>query len=305
MDQKGIASDQKDAFGKTPFAYACWKCNDPIAELLLDRGGVDINSTDTDNGTPLHHLLCHPDEGIVRRRDPYEYLPGPTMERLLRRDDLNLFTVDPWNKTEILRILERGMKSTVQQLMRQRRFCADTTDAQGRNLLHFAAAAGDLGLVRQLLSGGGFHADSKDHYGQTPLAHAVKPSHMEVARFFLGRADVDADSRDFHGRTPLARAYGPEMARMILERNDVDPNSRDETGATPLLRAINADNLMLVKYLAGRADVDLEAVTLLGLGPGIRLVQFAELSGYNTIADFLRQRISVRARGKTLERLNL
>lgn len=83
------------------------------------------------------------------------------------------------------------------------------TDRDQNELLHFAAADGDLDKVRELVAGGCDVKTFDDSLSFTPLHHAVKGGHLPVARYLLeSGADVNAREEHKCGNTPLGEVAG-------------------------------------------------------------------------------------------------
>ena len=96
------------------------------------------------------------------------------------------------------------------------------------DVLHFAAAHGDLEKCRELLSHG-HNVNDVDELGYTPLHYAAMKEQIEAAKLLLAAgANVNARDERTIGHTPLgeiADNCSLAMARLLVEAG-ADPSIR-------------------------------------------------------------------------------
>jgi 26S proteasome non-ATPase regulatory subunit 10 len=112
-------------------------------------------------------------------------------------------------------------------------------DADGRSLLHSAAAGGSLPLLELLVAAGAAGAvGAADDEGWTPLHSAISAGHEAAAALLLSLG-APADARTAQRRTPLhyaaSRGRAPLVAALLAA--GADAGARDTGGAAPAHRA--------------------------------------------------------------------
>lgn len=136
---------------------------------------------------------------------------------------------------EIRGIIQSGDLPRLQMLLAKDTELLKTRDAQGRTLLHLAAAMGHLKMAHWLI-GHGAEVDARTVQMSTPLMHASLSGKTEMVRLLIDHG-ADREARDSYGRTALilvARDQGDaEMARILLAAG-VDINAADRWNDTAL-----------------------------------------------------------------------
>jgi ankyrin repeat protein len=89
-----------------------------------------------------------------------------------------------------------------------------------KELLHFAAANGNLRKVKELVETG-YDINAFDDLSFTPLHYAVKSGHIEVVKYLLSvGADVNAHEEKKIGETPLGEVAANcsyEIAELLVK----------------------------------------------------------------------------------------
>ena len=218
---------------------------------------------------------------------------GAMVELLLKREDVDVSSIDKDGKTLLLRIAERGSEEMMKLLLKQEDVDVNSKDKDGRTPLSWAAERGNEEMVKLLLKQEDVDVNSKDKDGRTPLSWAAERGdeggrtwfpwaaergNVEVVELLLKREDVDVNSKDKDGRTPLSWAAergdkdgrtpfswtaergNVEVVELLLKREDVDVNSEDKDGKTPLSWARGNEVMrLLVKAERRRRELEVEA----------------------------------------------
>jgi ankyrin repeat protein len=129
----------------------------------------------------------------------------------------------------------------------------------GQQLLHYAAALGDVRTFKYLLSFSGIEADCPDMLGRAPVFYAASNGHTNILRLLLDKDNVDVNRMDDKGNTPLCiAAYKSQLKAIeyLLEKgadaNHVNPKS----GVTPFAQAILQHDIDAVRLLGSQKEVD-------------------------------------------------
>jgi ankyrin repeat protein len=136
---------------------------------------------------------------------------------------------------EIKKTILSGDLSRLQALQAKDPALVKARDAQGRTLLHLAAAMGHLKMARWLIERGA-EVDARTLQMSTPLMHASLSGKTEMVQLLIA-GGADREARDSFGRTALilvARDRGDaEMARILLDAG-ADINAADRWNDTAL-----------------------------------------------------------------------
>ncbi|MCX6558837.1 MAG: ankyrin repeat domain-containing protein [Candidatus Aminicenantes bacterium] len=136
---------------------------------------------------------------------------------------------------EIKNTVLAGDLPRLQMLLAKDPALVKARDAQGRTLMHLAAAAGDLKMVRWLI-GHGAEIDARTAQMSTPLMHAALSGKADIVRLLIAKG-ADVGARDSYQRTAfilVARDRGDaDMARILLDAG-ADINAADRWNDTAL-----------------------------------------------------------------------
>ncbi|KAK0657865.1 ankyrin repeat-containing domain protein [Cercophora newfieldiana] len=113
-------------------------------------------------------------------------------------------------------------------------------DNNGRNLISWAAEAGNSQEMRKLCSLGVLGFNLPDTTGRTPLSWAAGSRNEATFKLLSARSDVDLSSRDERGQTILhwaADGGNPNIVGHVLAATKVDLESPDKDNQTPIFKA--------------------------------------------------------------------
>ena len=142
---------------------------------------------------------------------------------------------------------------------------AASKDLDGRNAVHWAAAAGHLHVLEHLRDEGGLAPEAfaaavrnADDAGWTALHSAVSAGHTSAVQFLLEHG-ADPAAKTKHGRTALHYLKGNAAAAALLTAalQPDDLNQQDETGNRALHRAAARGEVEVCRcLLASGARID-------------------------------------------------
>jgi len=251
LDMKEWSVNATDCTGSTALIWAATRGHDGVVKMLLERGDVKPDQTDTYYGRPpLLWAAAKGHEGVVRM--------------LLEREDVDPDQTDTKQGRAPLSLAAgNGHEGIVKMLLERGGSNLDQGDAKyGRTPLGWAAAEGREGIVKMLLERGNVNPNQRvNFWGQTLLSWAAEEGYEWVVKMLLEREDVNLDQADTqYGRTALSWAAwrGHEgTVRLLLEREDVNPDQADtQYGRTALSWAAWRGHEGTVRLLLEREDVN-------------------------------------------------
>uniref|UniRef100_A0A158PNG3 ANK_REP_REGION domain-containing protein n=1 Tax=Anisakis simplex TaxID=6269 RepID=A0A158PNG3_ANISI len=245
-----------DGNGDTLLHLACRKSEDEIVQLIVDRGGFDVNQTNAMGWTALHEVACNGDEKALK-----------IMIKL--QADANIH--DQEDRTPLHVAAERGHTQVAEMLIDKFGGSIGARTRDGSTLLHIAAlyghadtalaflkrgvplympnkrgavglhsaaAAGFTDVVRMLiLRGTNVDIRTRDNY--TALHVAVQSGRASVVETLLGfGADVHLEGgrlgeTALHIAASLTTEDATQCAIMLL-KSGAQPNVTTKDGETPL-----------------------------------------------------------------------
>ena len=142
----------------------------------------------------------------------------------------------------------------------------------GRNTLHLAAIAGQLGVLTYFTEERGLNPSIQDQHGWTPLHYAARYNHLMLAQYLVTKQQVDPLCQTKGGSTPLHKAcqgghydlvqyLAKEMIKYLPIKEVLC--IQDQAGWTPLHYAAMFNHFKIVQYLysfkaTGNIDVQNE-----------------------------------------------
>ena len=197
--------------------------------LYLLEMGADVNATDAEACTALHHVSWSGNTAVL------DLLVEQNANVNMRnKDGLNaLHLAAPWGHTSVVDLLlEHGVD--VDPKIEKRHSPEFDEIPFDQTPLHLAAWNGHVGVVKALLKAGA-SVDARDDRKCTPLQLAAWRGRVEVAEVLL-KAGASIDAGDYKGFTSLHRAAPSgyaEVAEALLKAG-ASVNPRTTWGDTPL-----------------------------------------------------------------------
>ena len=232
-----------DHNGRSALHYAAEAGADELVKLLL-RYGADVQLKDDFGFLPLH--LSYPQ------------FPQTAL-KLSSRGSL-LFFPEPSGLSLVQHALKSGAETFASLVGED---YANTSDPEGRSMLHYAAAHGDPESVEYLLSAHA-HVNAADQKGLIPLdealAHTLSTTHADTAVLLISRGSAGPSDTEFLYAYQALKSdhldqrfhQGASSLHLAAEKNHlallkhflasgVSPDLRDDQQKTPLHRAAKHD----------------------------------------------------------------
>jgi len=233
---KGAEIDEKDNNGRIPLHLAARDGQLDVVEMLITKG-ADINAKNNGGQTPLHLAARNGQKEIVELL----ITKGVDINATNYRGITPLFLARSRGHTEIVELLKKH--GTIEDSS------AGENGAEPANLLHEAAAAGDIEQVKSLISQGA-NLDARDNQGSKPLHHAAVNGHKKVAELLIENG-ADVNTKHNFGGTALHLAAGrghKDVVELLIAKG-ADINATNNRGITSLVLAQRRGHTEIVELL--------------------------------------------------------
>ncbi|KAJ5882738.1 uncharacterized protein N7473_011172 [Penicillium subrubescens] len=207
------------SWGLTPLCWAAHKGDVPMAVLLLQNGGENINarSSDSRRWTPLSFAAAKGSEDMVRL--------------LLADERVDVETKDSAGLSPSFVAAFKGHLAVVKLLLETGQVNANSEGPHSRTLFSWAAGKGDAVVVAMLLATGSVEVNPRDRqFGRTALAWASLYRQETVVPLLVGTKQIDLNARDCTDRTLLHLAAWKGHAavvELLLQSSRVDVQPKD------------------------------------------------------------------------------
>ncbi|CAH1802310.1 unnamed protein product [Owenia fusiformis] len=228
--ENGANPNIKDERGYTMLSHAVIRNNTYAMKLILEKMELDIDITDEEGKSALHHAVLN-DES---EKGVNETLKETcTTVLLTNHSDPNI--EDAFGCTPLIYAAMNNNTAAIKQLIHHK---ADINfqDEVGKNPLHYAANNDDDDSVKLLLKQmPDININVMDNENMTPLHCAASSGSRECLRLLL-KHKPEVDIRDKSGKTGLHHAalVGSMDCLKILLDNQADVNIKDVDGRTAL-----------------------------------------------------------------------
>lgn len=155
----------------------------------------------------------------------------------------------------IIEAVQVGDIQTVQQLLNQTGYSINRRYQDGRTLLIYAAAAGQIDMVNYAI-GAGADVNMQDDFGMSALHYAARENHAAVVLRLLQQDNLALNLRNNIGNTPLVSAIlneSTEVINILLTpvnvQRGLNINLANNEQFSPLVLAILKDDLVLLNRL--------------------------------------------------------
>ncbi len=225
-----------ELMGADTLLQACKNNQKRSVQVILKRGGIDINERDEECSTPLIYACQNNALEIVKML--LDNGADPNVGNQKNRMPLHFSAA-----LGILPIINLLVKAGAD---------VNCTDDSGYTPLMFMAQSGKTAAALNFIKNPKVDVSIKDNAGRTAAMYAVVAKQQQLVKAFLPLMGTDMDDADREGFTMLHYAcqYGQsEIVKLLLERNRSSVNRASDIGETPLMIAARTSNLMIVKQL--------------------------------------------------------
>ena len=237
----------------TPLHHACSKGHLDIVRMLIAEFKADVNCTDCDGWTPLHHACSKGHLDIVKM--------------LISEFKGDVNCVDSNGLTPLHHACSNGHLNIVRMLIAEFKGDVNRVDSNGLTPLHHASRKGQLDMVRMLITECKADVNCSDSSGWTPLHYASNKGYFDVVRTLIAEFKADANCNKL---TPLHHASSKghlDISKMLIAEFKSDVNCVDSNKLTPLHHASRKGHLLMVKMLIEEFKADANCADSNGLTP--------------------------------------
>jgi ankyrin repeat protein len=238
---------QDTTLGRTPILWAARNGNLSLAELLLTRPGIRVDTPDLDGRTALSWAAGEGFEKIA--------------ELLSSRSDVSINSQCKLGRTPLSYAASYGAVEAIKVLLGLPGIEPGERDRDGWTPLSWAAQGLQTytghGLGRQLISLGlatGFLKVTREDGGDVNEKFpAIDQCRLNTLSFLLTQGRIDINETDNHGRTPLSWAAGggcAQAVQFLLSHQNIDADIADVDGHKPMWHAQNSGCPAIAKLLS-------------------------------------------------------
>lgn len=262
---KKLDPNLKNIRGRSPFAIACSKLNQPLIESFLIYD-VDVNTYDNQKNTPLHKVVTEPK--LVKLllnhgANPYfenEFNQTPFNLSIKYKNSLETFLkcgTNPdypdKNKQTLIYTAIKNNNIETAELLRKHKANLNHKDNQGKSPLFYTTNP----EIIQWLHKNGANINLTDNNKQTVLHHNISENNFNISNLLL-KLKADPNIYDKYNLPPLYYAKSMKTTELLLQ-NNANPNVITPQGSTLLHNNVRNKNEKLVElFLKYKADPNIE-----------------------------------------------
>ena len=245
VERGGVDINSRDSsYGRTPLIWAAYKGHGAVVRLLVEREGVEINAKDDEGNTALILAAEYGHEAVVRL--------------LIQREDVEINAKGFWSRTALISAVYKRHTAVLQLLIERADLEINAEDGEGRTAFTLAAEHGCEAAVRLLVERGDVEINANGLWGRTALIWAAYKGHEAVVRLLVERGSVEVNAKANSGNTALlwAACKGHEaVVHLLIQRDDIEINAKDYRGKTALKLATKCGHKATVQLLKDRLDM--------------------------------------------------
>lgn len=215
---------------------ACKNNQKRSVQVILKRGGIDINERDEECCTPLIYACQNNAIEIVKML-------------LDNGADPNI-----GNQTNLMPLHFSASMGAIPIINLLVKAGADVncTDNYGSTPLMYMAKNERTAAALNYIKNPAVDVSIRNSIGRTAVMYAITVKQQQLVKAFLPLMGTDTNDADIEGFTMLHYAcqYGQaEIVKLLLERNPGSVNRVSNIGETPLMMAARTSNVVIVKQL--------------------------------------------------------
>lgn len=215
---------------------ACRNDQKRSVQVILKRGGADVNERDEESSTPLIYACRNNASDIVKMLLDH----GADTEIGDRKNYMPLHFAAALGNLPIINLLVKAGADV------------NCTDSNGDTPLMFMAKNGRTAAALTFIKNREVNVSIRDNAGRTAVMYAIAARQQQLVKALLPLMGTDTDDTDIDGFTMLHYAcqYGQlEIVKLLLQRDKSDVNKASDIGETPLMLAARNSNLVIARLL--------------------------------------------------------
>lgn len=225
-----------ELMGADTLLQACKNNQKQSVQVILKRGGIDVNERDEECNTPLIYACQNNALEIVKMLLDNGADPNAGNQE-------NLAPLHFSAASGALPIINLLVKAGAD---------VNCMNNHGSTPLMFMAKNAKTAAALNFIKNQAVDVSIKNNVGWTAAMYAIAFKQPQLVKAFLPLMGADTDDADIEGFTMLHYAcqFGQsEIVKLLLERNPGSVNRTSNIGETPLMMAARASNLVIVKQL--------------------------------------------------------
>lgn len=247
--------DRQDAYGCTPLmAVISSDIDDDMFDTIVSHRTFKINTQGNDGLTALHYAVYNKRHAFV--------------DRLLAQPGIDLTLTHSEGYTVFMYAVASGDVDVVRKFLPLVGSTINKQSVLGETALIQALKNCNPDIINMVMRHPSVDVDIADNEGHMPLYYAIRMNGVNAVRYLCGKvSDVNArfgTADDAHTALTLAvsmKHYA--VVNVLLSMTAVDVNVMRK-GLSPLMVAVQSGNIVMVKALLARPDVNVDLTDLVG-----------------------------------------
>ncbi|XP_071115831.1 serine/threonine-protein phosphatase 6 regulatory ankyrin repeat subunit A-like [Haliotis cracherodii] len=272
LEEKGSSMLLVDVSGLSLLHTAAETGNVELAEFLLSKGKVDINTWDASGRTPVmlaaaagHRIMfefltkkqCDLSLKDTKTRGVLHYASqGGNLGIVQDVGCKDVNETDRYNKTPVSYCVERGHKHIFDTLLNTGGDLS-VVDTDKNTLLHLASKGGNQAIVEHLLSSGMFDINAVNRDRRTPLLAAAFSGHTDICQHLIV-AGADVHRQDYDGNDVVlvaAQTGNLHLAECVLSVKKRVDFVQDKHGKTAAMWAAERGDADMFTLMSKGCDL--------------------------------------------------
>ena len=241
-----------------------------VLQYLVENCGIEINSKDEDENTPLFKAVANGHLTVI------EYLIKKGCDPLHK----NIYGNTPMHFAVF------HSQLSVLKYLREKLICdPSVTNNKDEMPFHYACKRGNIVIVQYLVEECAVDIDSKTKNGNTPFLTAVMNGHLAIIEYLI-KHGCDILEQNIYGSGALHLAVFKNhlpVLKYLKEQLNCDPSVTSNEGDMPIHYACYEGNIDIVRYLVEECNIYINSQTKYGYTPFL----FAVVRGHMPVIEYL------------------